>query len=157
MTGGAQYTQAHLHGDLGKAWSARYDLLVRPSSSVGPAERKVSLIPQNFSTGSAGGITYAQLAAIRALPDVQVAAPLVVVGSVNWDLGSFTVPLTRPGSALTAFHVAYSERVDSGMVSYDMDNHIALVASEGTDRKSTRLNSSHQIISYAVFCLKKTK
>src|SRR5947208_12838705 len=24
------------------------------------------------------------------------------------------------------------------------------------DRKSTRLNSSHQIISYAVFCLKKT-
>src|SRR5947208_13427738 len=26
-----------------------------------------------------------------------------------------------------------------------------------TDRKSTRLNSSHQIISYAVFCLKKKK
>src|SRR5207244_13558843 len=26
---------------------------------------------------------------------------------------------------------------------------------EGGDRKSTRLNSSHQIISYAVFCLKK--
>src|SRR5258708_10042297 len=25
----------------------------------------------------------------------------------------------------------------------------------GEDRKSTRLNSSHQIISYAVFCLKK--
>src|SRR5258708_26853647 len=25
----------------------------------------------------------------------------------------------------------------------------------GVDRKSTRLNSSHQIISYAVFCLKK--
>ena len=28
---------------------------------------------------------------------------------------------------------------------------------EGVDRKSTRLNSSHQIISYAVFCLKKKK
>src|SRR5947208_3793025 len=27
----------------------------------------------------------------------------------------------------------------------------------GQDRKSTRLNSSHQIISYAVFCLKKKK
>src|SRR5258708_30895597 len=26
---------------------------------------------------------------------------------------------------------------------------------EDADRKSTRLNSSHQIISYAVFCLKK--
>src|SRR5258708_29854051 len=28
---------------------------------------------------------------------------------------------------------------------------------ERGDRKSTRLNSSHQIISYAVFCLKKKK
>src|SRR5258708_26834898 len=30
-------------------------------------------------------------------------------------------------------------------------------AAVGGDRKSTRLNSSHQIISYAVFCLKKKK
>src|SRR5258708_17816616 len=29
--------------------------------------------------------------------------------------------------------------------------------SPARDRKSTRLNSSHQIISYAVFCLKKKK
>src|SRR5207253_10776024 len=29
------------------------------------------------------------------------------------------------------------------------------VASDGVDRKSTRLNSSHVAISYAVFCLKK--
>src|SRR2546426_5631159 len=32
---------------------------------------------------------------------------------------------------------------------------LALAAS--TDRKSTRLNSSHLVISYAVFCLKKKK
>src|SRR5258708_28935071 len=31
------------------------------------------------------------------------------------------------------------------------------VHGKGLDRKSTRLNSSHQIISYAVFCLKKNK
>src|SRR5207248_8194753 len=30
-------------------------------------------------------------------------------------------------------------------------------AQNGTDRKSTRLNSSHRTISYAVFCLKKKK
>src|ERR671922_1720901 len=30
-------------------------------------------------------------------------------------------------------------------------------AESSIDRKSTRLNSSHQIISYAVFCLKKKK
>src|SRR5258708_20065315 len=32
-----------------------------------------------------------------------------------------------------------------------------LVNRTSLDRKSTRLNSSHQIISYAVFCLKKQK
>src|SRR5438105_9094050 len=35
--------------------------------------------------------------------------------------------------------------------------HAAIVAVEEGDRKSTRLNSSHEWISYAVFCLKKKK
>src|SRR5438552_13934776 len=35
----------------------------------------------------------------------------------------------------------------------DLRQH--LVGEREQDRKSTRLNSSHQIISYAVFCLKK--
>src|SRR3712207_8653099 len=34
---------------------------------------------------------------------------------------------------------------------------IVLAAYAGLDRKSTRLNSSHANISYAVFCLKKKK
>src|SRR2546430_5698428 len=33
----------------------------------------------------------------------------------------------------------------------------AIAIAEGQDRKSTRLNSSHSQISYAVFCLKKKK
>src|SRR5258708_9941480 len=36
-------------------------------------------------------------------------------------------------------------------------HHIACDGWSMGDRKSTRLNSSHQIISYAVFCLKKKK
>src|SRR5260221_8194923 len=32
-----------------------------------------------------------------------------------------------------------------------------LVLAKSSDRKSTRLNSSHTVISYAVFCLKKKK
>src|SRR5947208_8732081 len=38
-----------------------------------------------------------------------------------------------------------------GALAYAWREHTSL------DRKSTRLNSSHQIISYAVFCLKKKK
>src|SRR2546426_3514702 len=40
-----------------------------------------------------------------------------------------------------------------------MNRHGRLFMTEAavTDRKSTRLNSSHLVISYAVFCLKKKK
>src|SRR5437764_13276651 len=38
---------------------------------------------------------------------------------------------------------------------YEGNNHAPLEAH--ADRKSTRLNSSHRCISYAVFCLKKKK
>src|SRR5690606_42072156 len=39
-----------------------------------------------------------------------------------------------------------------------LEHHVALHhAAHGVDRKSTRLNSSHVKISYAVFCLKKKK
>src|SRR5258708_29774711 len=46
----------------------------------------------------------------------------------------------------------------SGTVVFHNDGTFVDNASGGVtwqDRKSTRLNSSHQIISYAVFCLKK--
>src|SRR5206468_6969132 len=49
----------------------------------------------------------------------------------------------RPCSATTS-GVTAGSRVGSALVI-------------GTDRKSTRLNSSHDQISYAVFCLKKKK
>src|SRR5207244_7692489 len=42
-------------------------------------------------------------------------------------------------------------QVEIGMISTGPDRDATI------DRKSTRLNSSHQIISYAVFCLKKKK
>src|SRR5436309_11538327 len=43
------------------------------------------------------------------------------------------------------------------LVSAHPDRSAAAHALDQTDRKSTRLNSSHVKISYAVFCLKKKK
>src|SRR5258708_22809425 len=42
-------------------------------------------------------------------------------------------------------------------VAAKQDARVIELTSGTRDRKSTRLNSSHQIISYAVFCLKKKK
>src|SRR2546430_7773280 len=45
----------------------------------------------------------------------------------------------------------------SGSEMPSRQRHRQLDQSQGRDRKSTRLNSSHSQISYAVFCLKKKK
>src|SRR5438034_2827182 len=37
----------------------------------------------------------------------------------------------------------------------EVDRAVLLEGADDRDRKSTRLNSSHTVISYAVFCLKK--
>src|SRR5437870_6929255 len=63
----------------------------------------------------------------------------------------------RPLASLVSFSGAVSLSFLSGvavMGSVNLLNPVFLLL---TDRKSTRLNSSHVAISYAVFCLKKKK
>src|SRR3712207_7578688 len=55
-----------------------------------------------------------------------------------------------PGSIREAVKLLDQRRVD-----FEYDGEMA--ADVALDRKSTRLNSSHANISYAVFCLKKKK
>src|SRR2546430_2929974 len=45
----------------------------------------------------------------------------------------------------------------SGVILHYLAAHFGKFAGGNEDRKSTRLNSSHSQISYAVFCLKKKK
>src|SRR5437773_8456678 len=48
-------------------------------------------------------------------------------------------------------------RPDRGVIDSESLEYSPLSRHTGVDRKSTRLNSSHITISYAVFCLKKKK
>ena len=52
----------------------------------------------------------------------------------------------------------YSAKMESGKLSHRVVSESRYQPFPHTlDRKSTRLNSSHPVISYAVFCLKKKK
>src|SRR5256885_5130385 len=53
----------------------------------------------------------------------------------------------------------YPDETYRGTKTLDVGERVELHAARGEteDRKSTRLNSSHLVISYAVFCLKKKK
>src|SRR5688572_31648114 len=58
-----------------------------------------------------------------------------------------------PRSTLFPYTTLFRSRPRPHPPAYGADRHPA--GAHGRDRKSTRLNSSHSQISYAVFCLKK--
>src|SRR5258708_21107475 len=62
-----------------------------------------------------------------------------------------------PEAAQISIHDGQVDRITSKgneLSAYELEPQLVTAL---LDRKSTRLNSSHQIISYAVFCLKKKK
>src|SRR3712207_4866372 len=79
------------------------------------------------------------------------------------DLGGGGNSTPRTGRAerrtvlVTAGEVVFGNVLQGDFAQYHTDSHlrIAGLELEAADRKSTRLNSSHANISYAVFCLKK--
>src|SRR2546422_8919670 len=78
---------------------------------------------------------------ISQLPETTIAA---LVTSVRPQRSAYFPPSQHPMAPLpTTANVTSAASPDAGWA--------------GRDRKSTRLNSSHGYISYAVFCLKKKK
>src|SRR5438128_8914470 len=63
-----------------------------------------------------------------------------------------TLPISRQGK-----HQKISRIIDDEDITERCHTWICANRSQIQDRKSTRLNSSHGSISYAVFCLKKKK
>src|SRR5258708_14270584 len=88
------------------------------------------------------------------------------IGNAIWNYPSRFPRLTLPLKVLwilgnrlveifTGISIAPTAKIDPGLY---IGHFGEIFVGEGVrmgDRKSTRLNSSHQIISYAVFCLKK--
>src|SRR5947208_13267814 len=100
-------------------------------------------------------LTHIGAALLRAAGASEEEADAVAVGCVNANLaghdshGVIAIP-------------TYIDRIKAGHIVPGakwtiVQESPTTTVIDGQDRKSTRLNSSHQIISYAVFCLKKKK
>src|SRR5438309_3290701 len=68
--------------------------------------------------------------------------------SLAWLGGAAHAAMVRARVVRHRTHSRNPGRISLSLVAHDSEN-------ESEDRKSTRLNSSHSSISYAVFCLKK--
>src|SRR5256885_12890200 len=70
---------------------------------------------------------------------------------------SVSVAVTQSGQGGLSFHATdlFTETLDAGGKPIPGVANVRIRLQNDADRKSTRLNSSHLVISYAVFCLKK--
>src|SRR5207302_8567767 len=84
--------------------------------------------------------------------------------SCHFDLFFFLMIRRHPISTLFPYTTLFRSGLGAALIQYivfyfqieEVNAQIAnLMQTPGLDRKSTRLNSSHVKISYAVFCLKK--
>src|SRR5258708_20756241 len=90
-----------------------------------------------------------------------------VAGPILFTLGWFVLGFISPGYTMWSTRIAPYSIISQPLSGLGLGPTGALMNATfiasgflingWLDRKSTRLNSSHQIISYAVFCLKKKK
>src|SRR5690606_41243077 len=101
---------------------------------------------------------YRRRRALRSFP-TRRSSDLIQAGTADMVISGETLQNWAPNAALMAVPYAFRDldHVKS-VVEGDIGEQIKQeISDEAGDRKSTRLNSSHVKISYAVFCLKKKR
>ena len=82
LTSAVATSRLEIQGTVDENYRTSYDILVRPAGSSSPLERSEGLVQQNYLSGIFGGITMEQLRTIRHLPEVEVAAPVAMIGYI---------------------------------------------------------------------------
>ncbi len=105
----ARTQSLQVRGTLKTSYHVPYDILVRPRGSRTPLERSRGLVQDNYLSGLFGGISLKQLAAIRAIRYVDVAAPIANIGFVQFQATTH-VPLASvvDRSPFQIYRVNYS-------------------------------------------------
>src|SRR2546430_3192907 len=127
-----------------------------------PTGRNLMALRQ-FGTAAAVAVTLA-LAASPAHAVIEIQWWHAMTGANNDVVNKLAEEFNASQSdykVLPSYKGNYPDTMNAGIAAFRAGNapHIMQVFEVGTatDRKSTRLNSSHSQISYAVFCLKKKK
>lgn len=119
LTAAATTSSVEVRGTVQSNYRAAYDVLVRPRGSAQRFERGQGLVRPNFLSGVFGGITLKHYGDIRAIPGVDVAAPIANIG--------YILPATKVGVPITSlltddqiqlFRVRQEWKSQTGLSSY---------------------------------------
>ena len=83
LTGTVTTQRLQVTHTVASNFRSTYDILVRPRGSAQQLERADGLVRPNFLTGTYGGITIDQVKRIAGIPDVDIAAPVAVLGQTT--------------------------------------------------------------------------
>src|SRR5690606_34827606 len=92
---------------------------------------------------------------LNQIPDINIKG-IYVVRDVRGVINSFNKQVQTPKNPINTIFYYLLTNIFGQLVCW-MNKDVIKLKYEDLDRKSTRLNSSHVKISYAVFCLKKKK
>lgn len=82
LTGNIEKQQLEVTHTISKNWRGAYDILVRPKNVRTPTEEKLGIVRPNFLSDIYGGITMSQWEQIRNHSQVEIAAPIAMIGQV---------------------------------------------------------------------------
>lgn len=80
LTGSAQQARLEVTATVDASFRSSYDVLVRPKGSQTPIEAATGRVRPNYLSGLYGGITTAQSDTVAKISEVEVSAPIAMVG-----------------------------------------------------------------------------
>jgi hypothetical protein len=101
LTSASRTAQLRTIGTVSAHFASAYNILVRPAGSRTKLEASTGTVQPNFLSGIYGGITMGQYHRIQAIPGVQVAAPIAMVGYTIMSQSPVTVRLPAGAAAGT--------------------------------------------------------
>jgi ABC-type lipoprotein release transport system permease subunit len=119
LTAAGKTTEIRVKGSVESNYRTAYDILVRPKMTQLPLEREVGLVRNNYLSGLFGGITLPQWRRVKAIPGVDVAAPVANVGFVvPQGFGSFPINQLLNEDHVQIYRVSWSSVAHRGNSRY---------------------------------------
>lgn len=109
LIGATQANNGTVVDELQKRWQSSYHLVVRPDGSRSVTE-ELNLLEPNYLSGLEGGITLEQYEQIKAMADVEIAAPIAMMGSIRTNVDLDEINIQEPG----VYRMNIHEETDTG-------------------------------------------